>query len=896
MLRRLMLLVGLLASAAAAAPPPAVPMRLPDTVQPLAYRLHLQVDPEQPRYGGEVEIDLRLRQPIAANGTLRLHAKDLLIRSAWLEVGARRLSARVQRLDDERIALRFGRVLPAGAVRLGLAFAGTLDDHDVYGLFRQQAGGSWLAFTQFEASGARRAFPLFDEPGWKVPWTLSLTVPQALQAVSNMPVQSEEPDGPGFKRVSFQRTPPLPSYLLAFAVGDLALRDAGLVGRDRSLPMRFVTPAGRAGEADYAAGGTGRIVDRLEAWFDMPYPFAKLDSLAIPVTSQFGAMEHPGLISYASTLLLASPGEQTPASERDYLATAAHELAHQWFGNLVTPAWWDDLWLNESFASWLGDKIADEVLPDAAGSTRVQRARARAMQADRLVSAHAIEHAVQTDDDMGNLWDAITYDKGQTVLAMFEAWLGPQAFQAGVRRYIRRHAWGSATRFDFFQALAGDDPALPAALRSFTRQGGIPRVRLTLRCDDGPPRLQLAQSRLLPLGSSGGDAADQRWQLPLLLRTPAGRSRLLMTDGEATLALPDTACPAWVLANAGGAGYYRVAYAGDLLARLIAAPGDTGETGPALTPAEWLVLLDDAQGLHDAGALDNAQVLALVQAGAAQPTREVVLAAMTLLRHLRPLVAPGQQAAYAGLWQAAFSARARALGWQPRAGDSDDDRLLRVELLPALAALGEDAALRAEALRLARDWLADPKALGAELRGPVLATAALADGGEAAAGQPTLFDALRAALDASDDRNERGDLLAALGHFRQPDLAQRARQLLLAPTIDLRDSLWPLLGAQAAEPSTRDAALDFVARHHAELAGRIGHDGPAALPSLFRHGCSDDEAQRTEAAFVHQAARHPGGRQALARTLEAVRLCSAWRARQSGGLQARLNERIPHEP
>ena len=859
--------------------PAPVPMRLPASTEPLAYTLHLVVDPAQPRHSGEVEIDLKLHQPVPVGGALRLHAKDLSIRAVWLEIGAQRLVGRVQPVDAERVDLRFAKPLPAGRARLGLAFAGTIAEQDVYGLFRQQEAGQWMAATQFEATGARLAFPLFDEPGWKVPWTLSLTVPEALLAVSNMPVASEEPAAPGFKRVRFEATPPLPSYLLAFAVGAFDVRDAGTVAAGHPLPLRFITPRGRMAEADFAAGITGRIVQRLEAYFDLPLPYAKLDSLAIPVTVSFSAMEHPGLITYASTLLLARADEATPSFQRDYVSIAAHELAHQWFGNLVTMAWWDDLWLNESFASWMGDRITAEVMPGWGWQTSLQRARARAMKADRLVSARRIEQPMLTDDDLGNLWDPITYEKGQTVLAMFEAWLGPARFQAGVRRYLQRHAWGSATSADFFNALAVDDPTLPDALRSFTRQPGIPRLSVALLCDGGPPRLQLAQSRLLPLGSAASGAAPPRWHLPLLLRTPAGTSRLLMTEAEATLPLPDATCPAWVLANAGGAGYYRVAYAGNGLALAAAAPG--------LSTGELLALLDDAQGLHGAGDIDSAALLALVQGVANHPAREVAEAAMALLAGLQPLVPPAQQAAYAQRWQAAFGERARALGWAPRPGDSDDDRLLRTTLLPRLANLGQDALLRSQALQLTRAWLADRQAVGADLRGPVLATAALATGvgdDEPADAGPALFDALLAALRASDNRNEREDLLAALGHFRQPALAERARNLLLDPGIDLRESLRPLLFAQARQPVPRAGALAFVARHHADLVKRLGRDEPAWLPSYFNNGCGAEEGRQIEAAFSQPAPRYLGGQAALARTLEAVRLCSAWQAQQGSGL------------
>ncbi|MDH4390472.1 MAG: M1 family metallopeptidase [Aquabacterium sp.] len=840
-------------------------MRLSTSVVPQAYTLHLQVDPDLPRHQGEVEIRLQLQQPIPARGAIRLHARGLQLAEVWLETGARRWRGKPRQVDAERVDLHFGQPLAAGPAQLTITFSGPVAERDVFGLFRQLEAGQWGAYTQFQADGARRAFPLFDEPGWKVPWTLSLTVPQGLVAVSNMPVASEEPARPGHKRVNFQPTPPMPSYLLAFGVGRFDVRDAGQAGRDDTVPMRFIVPAGRSADADFAAGTTGRILAALEAWFDMPYPYAKLDSLALPLTTSFGALEHAGLVTYASTLLLASPAERTPQFERDYVAIAAHELAHQWFGNLVTLAWWDDLWLNESFASWLGDKITDQVQPGWGWHTSTQRARSAAMRADRLASARHIEQPVQQDEDMGHLWDAITYDKGQSVLAMFEAWLGPDAFQAGVRRYMQRHAWGSATSADFFQALAETDAAMPAAVRSFTRQGGIPRLAVTLQCDNGPPRLQLAQSRLLPLGSAA--APGQRWQLPVRVRTPAGTTRLLMTDAQASLALPDTDCPAWVQANAGGSGYWRAAYAGDGLARLAAAPG--------LENAEWLALLDDAAGLHASGEVSTAQALALVQAAAAHPAGEVVRAAMALLRHLQPLVGPGQQAAWAAVWQAAFGDRARRLGWQPQAADSDDDRLLRPALLPAVAVWGGDAGLRQQALQLAQAWLADRSSLGADLRVPVLTAAARADG--PGSGAP-LLQQLQAALQASTVRTERGDLLAALGQFRQADLARQARAVLLQPQIDLRDSLWPLLRAQAADADSRPAVLAFVLGDLAALSARLDHEALAQLPGLFSTACSADETRRIGTGLAPAMARVPGGRGALTRALEAVQLCTAWRS------------------
>ncbi|MDT7834883.1 M1 family metallopeptidase [Aquabacterium sp. OR-4] len=893
-------LTGLLITLAAAAPVHAatrtparaapLPMRLPEGVRPTAYRLSLVVDPAQPTHRGEVEIDITLSKP---SGTVLLHAKDLRITAAWAETGAHRRAAQVRQRDPERIELRLPRPLPAGKAVLGLSFEGRLQDKDVYGLFRQRdredaaaaaPGGGWAAFTQFEATGARLAFPLFDEPGFKLPWSLSLTVPEGLTAVANMPVTSESPAAGGRKRVQFATTPPLPAYLLAFAVGDFGVREAP-ASSPAGTPIRFVVPRGREAEAEFAAGITGRVLEQLERYFDMPYPYAKLDSLAIPVTVGFSAMEHPGLVTYASTLMLAPPGQASASFRQEYTSTAAHELAHQWFGNLVTMAWWDDLWLNESFASWLGDRITAQVLPDAGWDAAPAHARRWAMRADRLASARRIEQPVRVDEDMGNLWDAITYQKGQAVLGMAEGWLGEARFREGVQRYMQRHAWGHATSADFFAALGTgasgtgtpqptpDDAALPAAIRSFTTQAGIPLLHATLQCTAGqPPQLLLAQSRLLPLGSPAVAGPPTRWQVPVRVRTPAGLTRLMLDAPQATLTLPDADCPAWLNANADGSGYYRVAYAADGLARLTSA-----STLASLTIGEALTLIDDAAGLHDAGQIDTAAALAVVQAFAGHPRRAVVEAAAELLAHLKPLAEAGAaRTAYAARWQAAFGERARALGWRARPGDGDDANLLRAELLPRLAELGDDAVLRAEARALTLAWLADAEAhaLSSDLRRATLSAAALD-------GDAALFDALLATLRRSSDRTLRSDLLSALGHFRQPALAQRARSLLLDSGIDIRESLWPLMGGQTADATTRRAALADVAGQFEALARRMGRDDPAGLPRLFRNACGADERRQLEAAFGRAMPRYLGGQRALQRTLESVDLCSAWRARQS---------------
>ena len=848
---------------AAAAKPRPLPMRLSGDVVPLAYTLDLQVNPDQPRHSGVVSIDLDLRQPTRV---LRLHATDLAVRSSVLHVNGRTLRGTARQRNEDLLDLRFSEPVPAGRARLVMHFTGRLDDKDSAGLFRQKEGGEWYAFTQFEATYARRAFPVFDEPGWKVPWTLSLTVPESLVAVANTALASERRLGDGTKRVQFEPTPPLPSYLLAFGVGPFDMLDGGKVGH---TAIRFVTPRGRAQEARYAASQTPAIVEKLEAYFGMPYPYGKLDVMALPITLGFGAMENPGLVTFASKLMLAKPAEETARFQRDFVEIQAHELAHQWFGNYVTMAWWDDLWLNESFASWMGDKITAQVAPQWRFETAVQDARAKAMQTDRLLSTRRIHQPVHDNQSLGSAFDGITYSKGQVTLAMFETWMGEARFREGVRRYMRRHAWGSATGDEFLAALSDGDTDIRDAFKSFTEQPGIPKLVVSVVCE-GAPRVRVTQSRFLPKGSAA--VAASTWRVPVTLRTPGGTRQLLLREQTGEILLPDAQCPDWVEANAGGAGYYRPVYATGQLAKLLGRPD--------ADVRELLANLDDVQALTESGDLAVADALSLALQAATHPRREVLEASLDMIGAVERLLDPSQRQAYAAIWQRAYGQQARRLGLLEVPGEPEDDRLNRNRWVARVADAGQDQALRTQALGLTQAWLKDRATLDAANRGLVLQVAALA-------GDRALFDALaQAALD-NPDRRERADIYAALGSFRGPELSQAARALWLAPRHDIREVMASL---RRRDDAAHDGLLRFVTANFRALAKRLPKDAPGDLPTLFGGLCTTDEADQLERFFGPIIKQYDGGESNLQRSLENIRLCAVYRQTQHASLSSYLSQ------
>ncbi len=428
--------------------PPA--LRLDDRATPLSYRVHLELDPNRDEFEGTVDIAIHIQRPV---DHLWLNATEIWDARATIHAGEHTLPLETLAVDrDDLIGFAADQLLPAGPATLHIEYRGRVSDKDYSGIFRQKEGDDWYIFTQFESLGARRAFPSFDEPRFKVPFAVTLRVPDGAVAVGNTPEAAVVPgDDDGMKTVRFQPTKPLPSYLVAFAVGPFDIVPIGTAGR-QSTEMRVLTPRGQGDRIGYAAEVTGPILERLEDYFDMPYPYEKLDSIAVP--HFLGAMENPGLITYASSMLLQKPGEDTPESQRRYANVAAHELAHQWFGNLVTLAWWNDLWLNESFATFASVLCQAEATEyTQAWTTFANVEKSWAYRQDQLPSTHPVAadipdlHAVEVN------FDGITYAKGASVLKQLVAYVGLEAFLGGLRDYFRQHAFGNATFGDLLGAL-----------------------------------------------------------------------------------------------------------------------------------------------------------------------------------------------------------------------------------------------------------------------------------------------------------------------------------------------------------------------------------------------------------------------------------------------------------
>ena len=867
----------LFAACVFAAPPK---LRLGGDVEPTRYRLDLTLIPQQDTFTGKIEIDLEVHKP---TDVVWLNARNLTIDSAKFVTGGRATEAKVEPGGKEFAGFELPSALPPGPAKLEIAYHGEFSKHSSDGLFKVQEGADWYIFSQFESIDAREAFPCFDEPSFKTPWQLTVHVNKPDAAVSNTPILAESEEADGRKKVVFAETKPLPSYLIAVCVGPFDFVDAGKAGKNHT-PLRMITPRGKAAQAKYAAEVTGQILEELENYFDVPYPYEKLDVLAVPMFG--GAMENAGLITYVQTLMLRDPAQDGIERQRGYASVAAHEMAHQWFGDLVTTAWWNDIWLNEAFASWMGSKVLDHWKPEWKTKIDEQNSRIGAMGQDSLVSARQIRQPIESNDDIANAFDGITYSKGEAVIGMFESWMGEDAFRRGVQRYIRQYSWRNATAGDFLDALgSAGNQAVGRAFSTFLDQPGVPLVSVKLNCDTpGGATLRLSQKRALPLGSPG--ATQQTWQIPVCVRYGEGaathRECTLLTQASQEWKLAEaTSCPAWVLANADGHGYYRTLYEGDLLGKLLA------DGGRRLSAVERVAALGDVDALTTMGEMKAGDSLALVPIFAGDPVRQVVGSVVGIAGGVRVDLVPNELLPnYRRFLEKTFGARARQLGWQAKPGEDTETRLLRSSILPLTATWGEDRSLATEARQLAEKWLADRNAVDPDMIGAVLGVAAR-NGDEA------FFKELLAALPGTQDRQQRDLIFSALGSFRDPQIARASMELALKPDFDPRESLSLLFGSSAAE-QTRKLPLEFVEKNYDAIVARIPSGSTFGTGEYlpFVGGALCDEKSREEVArfFEPKVDRFPGTRRNLAQVLESIRICVAYKAAQQESVAAFLRK------
>jgi puromycin-sensitive aminopeptidase len=810
--------------------------------------VHVEVDPSRgPAFRGEVRQRLRLERPARS---LELHAADLRVSRPRLTVGGRlRRGTLVAHPELERVEIAFAEPVPAGEAELELSFAGKLRG-DLRGLYAARAGERAYALTQLEAADARRFFPCFDEPSFKARFQLSVTTASRNTVLSNEPVAKVEPLGGGRKRVHFEPTPPLSTYLLALAVGELEASDPVLCG---DTEIRVWHVPGKGHLTAFALEAARECLARLEAYFDLPYPYAKLDLVAAP-DFEAGAMENAGAVFFRETLLLVDPETVTLQERKRVAEVVCHELAHMWYGDLVTMAWWNDLWLNEAFATWMAFHVVDAWKPEWKMWNDFQHHRAAAFSLDALDHTHPIYTEVRTPSDATENFDAITYEKGASVVRMVERFLGAEAFRAGVRAYIREHQESNAVAADLWRALSeasGRD--VEPIVRPWIEEPGFPLLAVKRARLRGRPALAFAQERFRM-----GDARSARrgpgesWPIPWVgrLGRPEGGARLerqLLAKRRQVVPLEGPE-PRFVYGNADEGGFFRPLHEPEELALL-------ASSRSALSAVERMGLASHQWAAVRAGRAPLASFLDLALALGDERDPDV----LTTLRgplafcvdRLARDAGPDAQAALRTRIAAAFAPAFDALGFDAGPREDDDARLRRAALLSLVGEIAEVHAVAAEAEGRLERYLADRKSLEPNLADPVVALGARA-------GRAERFDALLAAATGARTPQERRRMLLALGEFRDPALVERALALSLTDAVGTQD-VAILLTRMLGNPAAREATWAFVKARWPKLRRRLppmlASRPIEALPALGTRAARRDVAAFFRANPVPTAAR-----------------------------------------
>lgn len=864
--------------AQASSPPPeteAIPLdQLSKKVVPQRYRLMLTIVPEKDRFEGDVEIDVTLTSP---HNVIYLHGRDLTAEKIEAILpDSRHVSGTYEEVDPRGVVrLTFPETLPAAAATLHVVYSADFS-RQTDALYKVADHDEFYAFSQFEPVAARMAFPAFDEPAFKTPFDLQIVARDQDKAVTNTPEVHAEPLGNGLTRHIFRTTKPLPTYLLAFAVGPLDIVEGPEIPasplRPTPIPLRGVTVAGKGDQIRYALAQTPALVLTLENYFDVAYPFEKLDLIAAADFS--GAMENAATIAYSEPLILM--GENAPlAQRRDFALTHAHELSHQWFGDVVTPAWWDDLWLNESFANWMGAKAAAQTLPRDEYDRQAMREALDIMDLDAVSSARSIRQPIKSEDDIYSAFDGITYDKGAGVLAMFETYVGADAFREGVRAYMKRFPFGTATARDFLDSLAqgSSRPDVAKAFDTFLTQPGVPLVSMTTNCEANPT-VALTQSAFAATPQS----PPRLWQIPVCLRdaTSGATANCNLLD-QAAKSFPITGtCEAAAIPNAGGSGYYRFALTPKGWSDLTSRMAD-------LTAGERLAVLHNLRAAFRGGQVETKLYLDTLAAAVKDDEWDVVDTALKFFKELHDtMFEPGERTDFDTRMTALLMPRYLQLGVEDVAGEAAGIALTRKSIVEFLAKwtsarrVMEDLTLKGEAVIGTSGK--EIAGLSPDLEDVAMWTAGEKDG--AATGRQMIE-----ALGRSQDQEFRRSLLIALQSIDDPAFDLQRNSLALSETLQANEAV-ALIRGLMENADRRPATWTWLKEHFDELGKRLSDQSRGRLVRLVQNQC--DATARADAAafFEPKIAQLAGGDRFLANALDTADRCIALKTTRSAEVAA----------
>jgi aminopeptidase N len=848
--------------------------RLPGGVLPVHYQITLEPIFADNTFHGEETIDVQVLAPTAS---ITLNAAEINFGEVTVTSGGKTQPAKVAADPQKEMAtLTVAEALAAGPASLHIRFTGALNDK-LRGFYLSTTKRRKYAVTQFEATDARRAFPCFDEPALKATFEITAIVDNGDTAISNGKIVADTP-GPvaGKHTLKFATTPKMSSYLAALAVGDFQC----LEGSADGVPIRVCAVPEKKELGKVGLDAAEHILKFYDQYFGIPYPFEKLDLVALPDFA-YGAMENTGAMFFQEDALLAEENASVEA-RLEVAGGISHELAHQWFGDLVTMRWWDDIWLNEGFATWISIKPLKAWKPETDTDTLVAQAASATISGDSLKSARAIHAAkseAETPAQIAALFDDTTYGKSAVVLTMLEASVGEERFRQGVNAYLKKHAYGNAAAADFWSDMAeATGTPIDRIMPSFVTQAGAPMLTVSARCEGNKTMVQLAQRRFFIDPELLKAASPELWQIPVCMKTggEAGNSKpqcQVLSAKEQTVTLEG--CAAWLFANAGARGYYRVAYSPELLHSL-------GAHLQELTPAERILLLGDEMGMVRAQQLPISEYLTLVEGLRGERNRRVLGTVAGPLSFIADRIVsdagrPRYQAWLGGL----FRPIAQELGWKSAPGESDERRLLRPRVIEILGSKAHDPQVLAKASELARQYLDDPGAVDPDLVPVVLNLAA-------SQGDAALYDQFLQRAKAAKSPAEYDNFMTALTRFPSPALATRTLESTLTPEMKVQD-LGGIFAGELQNPKARELTWQFLQAHYSvlsdKLAGSLGVKGLGWTASFFCDARMRDEEQKFTASHPT-----PGSEREDAKGVEQLNACIAFRGAQQASLDAWLEK------
>ena len=842
--------------------------RLPHEAVPENYKLIFTPNLEKATFDGDDTISIRVLKPTSQ---ITLNAVDIDFHEVTIASNGTTQRATVTaEKENEMVVLAVEKPLAEGPASIHITYTGILNNEMRGFYIGKDDEGRKYAATQFESTDARRAFPGFDEPAYKATFEITAIAPKDDVAISNGKVVSDTPGPADEHTVKFAPSPKMSSYLAALVVGHFE----SIEGQTDGIPIRVWATPGKKEMGQFALDTAEHVLDYYNNYFTVKYPYGKLDLVALPDFSA-GAMENTACITFREVLLLINQKHGSIRMKKEIASVIAHEMAHQWFGDLVTMEWWNDIWLNEGFATWMSSKPIEQWKPEWQFNLDDVSDTDRTMNTDSLASTRPIEQPANTPAQIEALFDSIAYGKAAAVLRMIEAYLGEQTFRAGVNAYIQAHEYANATAKDFWDAQTNTSKKpVDRIMPTFVDQPGVPVVDLKTQCSGSSTLISMDQRRYYSDRKDFEAPNDELWEIPLCMKASDGSQKcelLSSRQGKATL----PGCSTWVLGNAEANGYYRVGYQPEAIRALASAAENK------LSPAEQIELQSDVWSSVRVGSEPVGDFLLVAEGLENNRNRAVMQDLFERLNYIgRYLVTDADRDTYRSWLRSYLTPIMNAVGWEPKPGENGEQQALRARLLLALGYDARDPKAFEEARRIADEALQNPGSVSPELASSALRVAALN-------GDSAFYDKVMAALKTVKSPEQYYMYLSTLAQFSDPKLLEQTLDYAISPAVRSQDSL-RLIASVMSNPAGEKLAWDFVQSHWNDVQKQGGPFASAEIVHATGSFCSPQ--MRDQVASFYDAHKIEAAERTFHQSIEHINDCVDLKSQQEPQLASWLGQ------